>query len=492
MVTNADTPSGAVRAALRGYGWVRLLPTAGALGFLALLHIPGYGPTAWDWPLALVSAALVPVGGRFPVAVAVAQSVLFAAAAAPDVQLASGVVRILACTALGELALRRSGAPTWWGAGLTGVASAVNFFPGYPLAGNVLVVLLNVGLPLLLGSFIRSQRQLAEQAEQRAAEAERSRALAATAARAAERAAVARELHDVVAHHVASIVLRVGVVRHVVPSVDPRIDEALADVHGIGGQALADLRRLVAVLRDPNTVGEPALLSATGLSTALSDVVERTRQAGVRVDTAVDPHTVERLGTAHRHAVLRLIQEGLTNVLKHAGHGVRARVVLDGDGHGGVRVEVSDDGGGSGPPREAEPGHGLLVMRERVELLGGSLEAGPVPGPGERPSAAGPRPDSPDAAASSGSGGWALRAVLPEPQPALAGTSPDGAGGPHGTEAVPEDVRENAPQNSREDVPENARRDVPENSPYRAACSEVPCHEGDFGARRSPAAEGAR
>jgi signal transduction histidine kinase len=217
-------------------------------------------------------------------------------------------------------------------------------------------------------------------------------------ARADERAAVAGELHDVVAHHVASVVLRVGVVRHVVPSVDPRLDEALEDVHTIGGQALTDLRRLVAVLRDPATAGQPVLLSSDGLSAELERVVERTRQAGASVETAVDPETLGRLDTAHRHAVLRLVQEGLTNALRHARPGAHVRLALRSDGGGRVRVEVNDDGGkdaGTGPPARigehpGHPGHGLLVMRERLELLGGQLHVGPE------------------------DGGWALRAVLPD------------------------------------------------------------------------------
>ena len=403
-----------------GYGWVRLLPIAGAAGTLLLLHIPGYGPTAWDWPFAMASAVLVPFGGRCPLLVTTAQSALLLWAPFADTELAAGIVRILACVALGELALRRPGAATWWGAAGVGAACTANFFPDYPLAGNVMAVVLNVGLPLLLGSYLRSLRRLAEQAEQRAKDVERSRQLTVVAARAAERASIARELHDVVAHHVASIVLRVGVARHVLPTEDRRIDEVLEDVHTIGGQALADLRRLVTVLRDPNTVGEPTLLSAAGLVSALSDVVERTRQAGIRVDTVVDADVVERLGTVQRHAVLRLVQEGLTNVLKHAGHGVRAELLVEDDGDGQVRIEVRNDGGGSGPVQSAEPGHGLLVMRERVELLGGCLEAGPYApddraGPGRRPAGTGATP----AAAT----GWALRAVLPQPRTAPTGVA---------------------------------------------------------------------
>lgn len=259
----------------------------------------------------------------------------------------------------------------------------------------MLILLLNTGLPLLLGSFLRSQRALAAQAEQRALETEQRRAWETKVARADERAAVARELHDVVAHHVASVVLRVGVARHVVPSVDPRLDEALTDVHAIGGQALHDLRRLVSVLRDPETAGEPVLLTSAGLSAELETVVERTSQAGASVETAVDAEAVDRLDTACRHAVLRLVQEGLTNVLRHARPGVRARMVLRrDDDQGRVRVEVIDDGGRDagpglpGPP--TDPGHGLLVMREAVELLGGELHVGPE------------------------GTGWALCAVLPE------------------------------------------------------------------------------
>ncbi|WP_181765517.1 sensor histidine kinase [Streptomyces albidus (ex Kaewkla and Franco 2022)] len=373
-----------------GYGWVRLLPMGCAVGFIALLHVPQVEPSGWDWLIAVVSAGLVPAGGRHPVQVALVQCALLGLSVAVSAQMGGGVAQILACVALGEVALRRPGPKTWWSAAAVGAASGWNFFPHYSPAANLLTVLLDVGLPLLLGSFLRSLRQLAEQAEQRALEAERDRDWGTKVARAAERAAVARELHDVVAHHVASIVLRVGVVRHVVPSVDPRLDDALEDVHAIGGQALTDLRRLVSVLRDPDTVGEPVLLTASALSAELATVVERTRQAGASVETAVDAETVDGLDTAHRHAVLRLVQEGLTNALKHAGRGVHVRLVLRRDDDGRVRAEVSDDGAGAGTLGGTAPGHGLLMMRERLELLGGELHVGPC------------------------GTGWSLRAVLPD------------------------------------------------------------------------------
>lgn len=394
--------SHALRAHLSGLGGVRLLPLAGAAAMVHWLHVPQSAPRPADWLTAMVSAALVVVGGRRPLAVTLAQSALASSGAVADALGETwgagpgvAVAQILASVALAELALRRPPVPAWCGAVAVALASAVTVYVDYPAPAKALIVLLYAGVPLLLGSYLRSQRQLAEEAEQRARAAEQAREWEAAAARAAERSAIVRELHDVVAHHVASIVLRVGIVLHVMPpSTDPRVDEALRDVHGIGGQALADLRRLVAVLRDPQTTGEPALMSVTDIREALKDVLDRTRQAGVEVETAVDPAILERLGTAHRHTVLRLVQEGLTNALKHAGHGARARVQLEDGDDGQVVVEVSDDGGHGVAGHAAEPGHGLLVMRERVGLLGGELTVGPRAG-----------------------GGWALRALVPQAPP---------------------------------------------------------------------------
>ena len=364
-----------LRAAPTGYGWVRLLPLLGAAGTVGLLHIPQVAPSTWDWCIALVSAAVLAFGGRLPLTVTLVQCALLVLAATLAPQGAT-VAQILTCVGLGELALRRTGVPVWAGAAAVAVASGLNSFPGYEIAANVLIVLLQVGLPLLLGAFLRAQRELAEQARKRVAEVENARHWEARAARAVERASVAHELHDVIAHHVAAIVLRVGVARHVVPDVDPELDEALRDVHEIGGQALTDLRRMVAVLRDPDTVDRPSLLAPADLGTALEEVVDRTRQAGVPVRAEVHDGALDELDVEGRHAVLRVVQEGLTNVLKHAGHGVRAdlRVYRDGEM---VRVELVDRGGLAAPAGDSPPGHGLFMMRERIELMRGTLDAGP-------------------------------------------------------------------------------------------------------------------
>ncbi len=235
---------------------------------------------------------------------------------------------------------------------------------------------INVGVPLLLGLNIRAVRQLALQAEERAAEQQRRRQSETRAVRAGERTAIARELHDLLAHHVASMVLRVGVARHVLPQTDPRVTEVFDDLHATGTAVLADLRQLVAVLRDPATVGDdPALASIepSALPAALRAAVDRT---GLAVAASIDP-AVATLDGVRGLAVLRLTQEALTNVAKHAGPGARARLTVA-VADGAVRWEVSDAGGAVRPTASPAPGHGLTGMRERVEILGGTLEAGPA------------------------------------------------------------------------------------------------------------------
>jgi signal transduction histidine kinase len=176
------------------------------------------------------------------------------------------------------------------------------------------------------------------------------------------------------------MVLRVGVARHVLPDLDPRVDEVFDDLHRTGTLALADLRRLVAVLRDPQGVRGDAALTAidpSALPAALSGAVETARSTGLIVDADIDD-AVGAVDAVRALAVLRLTQEALTNVAKHAGTAAQARLrvaVTDGD----LRWEVSDDGGGGRPDTSPPPpggGHGLTGMRERVEVLGGTLEAG--------------------------------------------------------------------------------------------------------------------
>jgi signal transduction histidine kinase len=219
------------------------------------------------------------------------------------------------------------------------------------------------------------------QARQRAVEAERHQELSTHAARLAERTAVARELHDVVAHHVASIALRVAVARHVLPRTDPRVGEVLDDVHTAATTALTDLRQLVAVLRDPNAADAELgslLVQPQELPATLSAVVGRNTQSGLSVAAEIDP-AIGSLDAVSGLVVLRLVQEGLTNVAKHAGPGALARLRVDLGADRTARVELCDDGGAAAPGRPAaEPGHGLAGLRERLALVGGQLDAGPA------------------------------------------------------------------------------------------------------------------
>ncbi|WP_423791094.1 histidine kinase [Micromonospora cathayae] len=285
--------------------------------------------------------------------------------------------------ALLELTVRAARPRTiWLSAGLLAVVDLTDSLgvPVRQFLSGVAGLLVEVGVPLLLGLVIRTTGEVTRQAQQRAAEEQRRRESESRAARADERSAIARELHDVVAHHVASMVLRVGVARHVLTDLDPRVGEVFDDVHGTGTAALADLRRLVAVLRDPDGVRGDAALTAiepTALPAALDATVDRARQAGVTVEADLDP-AIGTLDAVRGLAVLRLTQEALTNVAKHAGSAALARLtvaVVDGD----VHWEVSDDGGGStSTVLPSGGGHGITGMRERVEVLGGRLEAGPT------------------------------------------------------------------------------------------------------------------
>jgi signal transduction histidine kinase len=406
-----------------GVGWVgRLFDARDTFVRMLLLDLSGVGylvfgtqagrqPTATQWLLAVAAFALGLILHRRRILSLFAQTALLVLAfwLIDDTM----INQVGTSWALLELAMW---APRprilWSGAGLV-VAVYLAFTLGREPSGisaPIFGLFLVVGLPVLLGLVIRTTGELAVQAQERALEEQRRRESEARAARADERTAIARELHDVVAHHVASMVLRVGVARHVLPDVDPRVAGVFDDVHGTGTAALADLRRLVAVLRDPSVRTDAALtvIEPGALPEALEAAVETARRAGLTVDVAVAPE-IGALDSVRGLAVLRLTQEALTNVAKHAGTAARARLratVVDGD----VIWSVSDDGGGVVPGLPSGGGHGLIGMRERVEVLGGRLTAGPA------------------------AGGWRVETVLPATHPspdppAPAGSSPSQSSG---------------------------------------------------------------
>jgi signal transduction histidine kinase len=213
-------------------------------------------------------------------------------------------------------------------------------------------------------------RQTAELRE-RAALLERDREEKARAAVAEERARIARELHDVVGHSVSVMTVQASAVRRLLRPEQDKEREALRVVEETGRQALAEMRRMVGVLRRPEEA--PALAPQPSLE-HLDKLVEQVREAGLPVALRVEGEP-KALAPGVDLTAYRLVQEGLTNALKHA-HASRADVTVRYD-DGNVYLVVSDNGRGAGNGDGG--GHGLVGMRERVSVYGGELDVGPGP-----------------------------------------------------------------------------------------------------------------
>ncbi|RAO33243.1 Histidine kinase [Micromonospora noduli] len=352
-------------------------------GLCYLLFVPHSTstPTTTQWILAVLAFTVALAAHRRPVVNLVAQAALLTVA----ISLVDDftINQVGASWALLEITMRaRRPRTIWLSTALLVVVDLTDSVgdPAGRVVSGVVGLALEVGVPVLLGLVIRTNRELSRQAVERAVAEQRQHASESRAARADERSAIARELHDVVAHHVASMVLRVGVARHVLTDLDPRVGEVFDDVHGTGTAALAELRRLVAVLRDPDGVRGDAALTAiepSALPAAIGASIDRARQAGVTVEADLDP-AIGSLDAVRGMAMLRLTQEALINVAKHAGTSALAHLVVA-VRDGAVHWEVTDNGRGGMPTGvPAGGGHGITGMRERVEVLGGRLEAGPT------------------------------------------------------------------------------------------------------------------
>ncbi|HKA49790.1 MAG TPA: sensor histidine kinase [Candidatus Dormibacteraeota bacterium] len=233
------------------------------------------------------------------------------------------------------------------------------------------------GAAWVLGDNLRQRRQregeLVERAERLLAEQDER----AHRAVADERARIARDLHDVVAHTVSVIVLHAGAARRIAAEQPERARGALEAIEALGREAAADMRRLVGILRAP---AEPAADTEPQPSLArLDTLVDRVRAAGLDVRLHIEGEA-RTLAPGVDLSAYRIVQEALTNTLRHA-HAERAEVVLRYRADG-LELEVSDNGRGSVPA--AGGGQGLIGMRERAAIFGGRVEAGPGPGAGFR------------------------------------------------------------------------------------------------------------
>jgi signal transduction histidine kinase len=242
--------------------------------------------------------------------------------------------------------------------------------------GDILFIGLIWGVVWVVGFALGRKFEEADVARERAARLERERDEEARAAVAEERARIARELHDVVGHSVSVMTVQASGVRRLLREDQEREREALLIVERTGREALAEMRRMVGVLRRPEEA--PALAPQPSLE-HLERLVEQARESGLPVELRVQGKAVE-LPAGVDLTAYRLVQEGLTNALKHA-HATRAEVLVS-YGDGEIELVVSDDGHGVGNGDGG--GHGLVGMRERVSVYGGELDAGPQPGGGYR------------------------------------------------------------------------------------------------------------
>jgi signal transduction histidine kinase len=243
-------------------------------------------------------------------------------------------------------------------------------------SGAIIAAGLSVGI-WALGAYAQTRRRYVRELQQRAAAAEREREQLAWIAVHEERASIARELHDIVAHSVSVMLVGVRGARDVLRSAPETAEETLARVERSGEQSLAELRRILALLREPQQTAEsrpqPSLAE-------LDELVASYRDAGlpVRLEVIGEPL---RLPGGVELSVYRIVQEALTNTLKHADPSNVTVTLAFRDAR--LELEVVDDGTPT-TPGSATTGQGIIGMRERVALLGGELQTGPREGGGFR------------------------------------------------------------------------------------------------------------
>jgi len=242
--------------------------------------------------------------------------------------------------------------------------------------GDFFFPLLVFGISWVVGFALGQKFHEADAVRERAARLERDREEQALAAVAEERARIARELHDIVGHSVSVMTVQAAGVRSLLRPDQEREREALMIIEQTGREALAEMRRLVGVLRRPEEA--PALAPQPSLE-HVDRLVSQAREAGLPVELRVEGDPVQ-LSAGVDLTAYRLVQEGLTNAIKHARAQHAEVIVRYRDGN--VELTVSDDGQGDGEGEKG--GNGLVGMRERVSVYGGELDAGPRPEGGFR------------------------------------------------------------------------------------------------------------
>jgi signal transduction histidine kinase len=242
--------------------------------------------------------------------------------------------------------------------------------------GDVLGTFLFTAAPFFLGREVHERRRMFEELTMRAEQAEQESANIVLEAVAEERARIARELHDVVAHQMTVMTLQAEGASRIAGDSDPRVVQALQTIKDSGHSALADMRRMVGLLRDREDSESLAPMPGLG---ELDGLVEQTVSSGLPTTLAISGDPVD-LDEGAALSTYRIVQESLTNVLRHGGPGATAEVNLRYESDRLV-VEVLDDGRGAAAP-DSGRGHGVVGMTERVAMLGGDFAAGPRQGGG--------------------------------------------------------------------------------------------------------------
>jgi signal transduction histidine kinase len=367
-----------VSSALRA--WVRS-PPARVVDVLvvALVGIPTVG-TAVDsgsrqgrlgWGILFGLASTLPllIRRRWPFA---ALALIMAAAVLANVDVPFPLPMMVALYTIGA---HRSWESTVAAGGAVVATATVYALAGGPEVGigDIVAIAIACSLAAGIGLYIGSKRMSITTLEAEAARLERERDLLAQRAVAEERVRIAQELHDVVAHNVSLIVVQAQALG--ATAGDPSVTEATDGIADLGRRTMAEMHRTLRLLRGSDD--EPELAPQPGLGD-LDGLLERSRAAGLQVDLAVEG-APRPMAQSVDLSAFRIVQEALTNVLKHAG---RARTsVTIAYGRDALELTIVDSGGGGNG--DASPGgHGLIGMRERTALFGGTLTAGPRPGDG--------------------------------------------------------------------------------------------------------------
>jgi len=359
---------------------IALMAIAGTAELVIGRDYPG-APTTSLWfcvPAVAVLVSPLFLRRRFPFAGPAAYFVLVAVLSLVDPLLVPfigslGVVGLAAAFMLGNL---RNGPQAAVGLGFVigSLLFIVSAIPGEQTASQLAFIPLRFVVAWVAGFFLRERAERAEAAEARAMIAERERDAAARVAVAEERARITRELHDIVAHAVSVMVLQVGAVRHKLPDEFAGDREALRSVERAGRTALAEMRRLLGAMRDDRD--EVSFVPQPGLD-GLGSLLQEITRAGLPVELHVDGEPIA-LPRGVDLSAYRIVQEGLTNALKHA-QASTADVTVRYRGDE-VQIEVRDNG--VGRSRTDGLGHGLVGVRERVKIYGGEMSAGAANGGG--------------------------------------------------------------------------------------------------------------